>query len=119
MFRNLNRIILDHKNSLNKHNLPYLIYGTAYNQLVFFNSETPYHAQNLNFNINDKSQNEIAKQIINYVNDIDKNPNVIVDRILIQEQEDFRMIRFIMMRKITKTLLTLLILKNLKRLQGN
>ncbi len=43
--------------------------GDYSNEIV---SETKYHAENLSFNPNNKSQNEIFKHVINYVNEINR-----------------------------------------------
>jgi hypothetical protein len=53
-------------------NLPYLLAFIAIDNSVFHVSDTKYHAENLNFNPNNKSQNEIFKHIINYVNEIER-----------------------------------------------
>jgi hypothetical protein len=63
------------ENYLNNHSrtkdLPYLLNFIAIDYSNYFVSETKYHAEILSFNPNNKSQNEIFKHVINYVNEVD------------------------------------------------
>jgi hypothetical protein len=51
--------------------LPYFLNYIAFDYSKFGVSETKYHAENLSFNPDNKSQNQIFKHVINYVNEVD------------------------------------------------
>lgn len=71
--------IMKFKDSIPPYRLPYVIYRLSFNALIFFESETGYHAKNLNYNSNDENQNELSKNIINYVSQINKNTSDIIE----------------------------------------
>jgi len=64
---NLIDYVLEHPDSFAVQNLPYTLHsiGEIGNKRT---SETAYHTKNLKYNANNQWQNEISKQIINYVN---------------------------------------------------
>jgi hypothetical protein len=62
--------LLDYPDSISKFDLPYVLHSFRIDPFDR-RSETSYHAKNLKYNVGNAQQNEISKQIINYVNNLD------------------------------------------------
>jgi len=63
-------LLLNYPDSISKNQLPYILHSLTFDPFVF-KSETNYHAQNLTYNGSNSQQNEITKQIVNYINKFD------------------------------------------------
>ncbi len=75
---NLIDYVLEHPDSIPVHEIPYTLYniGSIFNKRI---SETVYHTINLKSNANNQRQNEISKQIINYVNTLNFDDGTLKD----------------------------------------
>jgi hypothetical protein len=70
--------LLDYPDSIPKYDLPYVLNSFRIDPFER-KSETFYHAKNLKYNVSNQQQNEISKQIINYVNNLDFTDDSILD----------------------------------------
>ena len=71
--------LLYHPDTIPKSSLPYVLHSFRLDPSER-KSETTYHAKNLKYNVGNSQHNEISKQIINYVNNLDfKNPFLLDD----------------------------------------
>ena len=64
-------LFLEHPDSVPTYFLPYKLYTLRIDPSAQRKSETSYNVNNLKYNISNKEQNEISKQIINYANNMD------------------------------------------------
>lgn len=59
--------LLDSLDRIPKYQLPYLLCYTTLEYSNEYESQTPYHSANLKYNLSDKAENELTKQILSYV----------------------------------------------------
>lgn len=64
-------LLLEHPDTIPTYFLPYYLYTLRIDPSAQRKSETSYNVNNLKYNISNKEQNEISKQIINYANNMD------------------------------------------------
>lgn len=62
--------LLEHPDSISKYQLPHVLHSLRFDPSSR-KSETIFHSKNLKYNVSNGRQNEISKQIINYVNHLD------------------------------------------------